>query len=120
MDIEYDLKAIGARIKELRLNMKLTQEQTADLLNFGWNHYSHVESGMSKGSLDFYCKAAKLFGVSVDYLLFDTTGKNTTRYQDIVQHNMSALSTQQQTVIADLVLSIMRNLNTDTAGETDE
>lgn len=116
--LEYDLRAIGARIKELRRSQNMTQEQAADRLDFGWNHYSHVESGMGKGSLDFYCKTAKLFGVSVDYLLFGAENDSMTQLQEIVQRNMAIMPPEQQALIADLVSSIMRNLNA--AGEVDE
>lgn len=109
MEIEYDLKAIGARIRELRVKMKLTQEQMADLLDFGWNHYSHVESGMSKGSLDFYCAVSKLFGVSIDYLLFGSDNENMTSSQKSVQRTMAMMSSYQQSLVADIVLAMLHS-----------
>ena len=47
-----DYKNLGARIKTLRTNKNMTQEQLADKTNLSTVHISHVETGHTKPSLE--------------------------------------------------------------------
>nr|WP_286887017.1 helix-turn-helix domain-containing protein [Aneurinibacillus sp. UBA3580] len=57
------------RLKQLRQQKRLTQEETAKLLNISRGTYAHYE--IDKRQPDFVTleKLADFFGVSIDYLL---------------------------------------------------
>lgn len=57
------------RLKKLRLEAGLTQQQLADQLSIRQNTYSQYESGQRQLPLDALVRLAKLYNVSVDYLL---------------------------------------------------
>lgn len=65
----YNQKESGKRIKELRNNMGLTQEQLANQLNISVSNMGKVETGYSGVSIDLLIEIAMLFGVSTDYIL---------------------------------------------------
>ena len=46
-----DYKSIGARIRTVRLEKKLTQEQLAEAAGVGVTHIRHIETGNSVPSL---------------------------------------------------------------------
>ena len=57
------------RIGELRSDRDLKQSQLAAYLNVRQNTYSQYESGQRQLPLDALVRLAKLYNVSVDYLL---------------------------------------------------
>ena len=57
------------RIRDLRTDRGLTQEQVATFLHVSQNTYSQYEIGTSRFPLDVVVKLAEYYGVSVDYLV---------------------------------------------------
>lgn len=57
------------RLKELRLEQKLTQKQVAAALNLNSVTYLHYEKGQREPPLEYIIMFADYFGVSTDYLL---------------------------------------------------
>lgn len=57
------------RIRDLRIDKGLTQEQIAKILHVSQNTYSQYEIGTSRYPLDAVVKLAEYYGVSVDYLV---------------------------------------------------
>lgn len=69
-DYEKFLKKLAGRIKELRLERGLTQE---DMTQFGFNyrHYQKLESGTHSPSLETIFKLGKGFRVPCSYFFQD-------------------------------------------------
>lgn len=65
----FDMKACGARIKELRKKNNMTQEALAYELYISQDHLRKIESGKKGASIDLLIDIAGYFGVSMDYLL---------------------------------------------------
>lgn len=60
------------RIKDLRDDHDMTQQQVADAIGITQRKYSYVETGTQPLTDDLLCALADLYGVSVDYLLCRT------------------------------------------------
>ena len=59
----------GSKIKELRLEKGLTQQQLANLLGVAVSAISSYESGSRYPSYEVLISIARIFHVSTDYLL---------------------------------------------------
>lgn len=57
------------RLKELRLNAKLTQEQIAKILNITQATYSNYEKGITEPDIKLIKKIASYYNVTTDYIL---------------------------------------------------
>lgn len=57
------------RIRDLRIDKGLTQEQIAAVLHVSQNTYSQYEIGTTRYPLDAVVKLAEYYGVSMDYLV---------------------------------------------------
>ena len=68
----FDMKACGARIKELRKKNNETQETMASNLYISQDHLRKIESGKSGASIDLLIDISQLLDVSTDYLLKGT------------------------------------------------
>ena len=57
------------RIKDLREDSDLTQQQLADFLHIKQNTYSQYENGQRQLPIDMLIKLAKYYNVTTDYIL---------------------------------------------------
>lgn len=64
-----DYKNIGARIRAVRLERKMTQEQLASAVGVGVTHISHIETGNSIPSLQVTVDVINALSCSADELL---------------------------------------------------
>ena len=59
----------GKRIKSLRTDRNITQDQLAEELNISCRHHRNIENGAKAPSYDILLTISELFSVSTDYLL---------------------------------------------------
>ena len=85
---------LSTRLKELRENLHLRQDQVAQLMGVNKNAISTYENGTREPSLGMLVRLASLYRVSTDYLL----GKSNNRTVDL-----SGLTEQEETIICQLV-----------------
>lgn len=71
--MKYDLLETGKRIKELRKENGLTQEQFAEMCHTSLVHIASIENGRRGASIELFVDIACMFDVSLDYLVL---GKN--------------------------------------------
>jgi len=93
----FDQKALGTRIRNLRNERQLTQEQLAEIMNISAMHLRNIESGRKSGSIDLICDFSEYFEVSTDYLLKgkDTAGRTAIRQELLAEmEKLSALVRQ--------------------------
>ena len=60
---------IGHRMKELRIQYGLTQQELAERIGVSTSFVGHVERGTRKASLETLVALSNALGVGVDYLL---------------------------------------------------
>lgn len=60
---------IGSRIKDLRHETNLSQNEIARQLGIAQNSYSQIETNKRQPSLELLVKLAKFFHVTTDYIL---------------------------------------------------
>ena len=64
-----DKKTVGATIERLRIQKRMTQKDLAQLLAVSNKTISTWETGGGFPDVTFFPALAKIFGVSVDYLM---------------------------------------------------
>ena len=63
------------KLKELRKNSALTQKQIADVLGIDRSTYSYYENGKASPSLAVLMRIAKVFNVTLDYVIYGDESK---------------------------------------------
>ncbi len=63
------------RIKSLREDMDLTQQEIANYLHIKQNTYSQYENGHRQIPIDVLIKLARYYNTSIDYLVGETDRK---------------------------------------------
>lgn len=66
------MEPIKNRIRDLREDHDYTQQYVADKIGITQRKYSYIETGIQQLTAEVLVPLAKLYGVSVDYLLCQT------------------------------------------------
>ena len=69
--MNFDDKAFGERIRNLRQIMGISMEEMADRLLVSENYLGKVERGIRRPSFEFVMQFAVIFDVTVDFLLIN-------------------------------------------------
>ena len=69
-----DYKKIGLRLRAIRKQRNMSQQDLAYEIEYSIPHISHVENGSTKLSVDFLVKASNALAVTADQLLCDSFG----------------------------------------------
>ena len=88
---------LGERLKALRTENHLRQDQVARLVNVEKSSISMYETGMRQPSYTTLVRLADVFNVTTDYLLGRTNSS---------QLDLSGLTTAEATMISELVASM--------------
>ena len=67
--MDYNMKKTGERIRNLRKERDLTQEEAAAELMVDTRAYGRIERGERGASVDILIAIASFYGVSLDYLI---------------------------------------------------
>lgn len=68
----YKLETIGSKIKELRRNRRLSQEELADIINVNFRTIQRIETGRNVPSLETLSKLAQAFEIHIrDFFNFE-------------------------------------------------
>lgn len=97
MSESINYSEIGARIRQQREHIGLTQEQLGEACDLSSSFVGHIERGSRKLSVESLYKLASVLDVSVDYLLFDRMLQETTLPNEIssLLHDSDPLKRQQ-------------------------
>lgn len=74
--MKHDFEAMGNRIKQRRLDMRLKQKDLAEKLDVSNNHISSIEQNKSQPSMDLLLDLCDTLNTTPDYLLLGTTHAN--------------------------------------------
>lgn len=67
--MEIDYEEVGKRIRRRRDVKKLKQKDVADAIDVAYGHYSNIENGKTKVSLDTLYKITQCLNCSLDDLV---------------------------------------------------
>lgn len=79
---------LGRRVKELRKQQHLTQEELAEKLNMSASFLGHIERGTRIASLETLVKLCIVLDTDPNYLLAASTGSLTRHIPDDMPENM--------------------------------
>ena len=67
--MNYNMEECGSRIRQLRIQNGLTQEELAETLNIDRSFYGRIETGKKGCSIDLLVQLSELHHVTLDYLI---------------------------------------------------
>ena len=84
MSLNY--KLIGQRLKESRIQRRISQAELAERIDMSVSYISHIETAKKQASLEALVRIANVLGVTVDHMLNGNQTSDPTEYRtDLVQ-----------------------------------
>jgi transcriptional regulator with XRE-family HTH domain len=84
--MSINFKIIGRRVKESRLQKRMSQAVLAELTDMSASYICHIETAKKQASLESLVRIANVLGVTVDHLLNGNQANDPTEYiTDIIQ-----------------------------------
>ncbi|MGI5892984.1 MAG: helix-turn-helix domain-containing protein [Candidatus Merdivicinus sp.] len=108
MDIDY--KEIGKRIRQKRLDLKISQEKLADLVDLSKPHMSHIENGTTKVSLPTLIAIANALQCTLDVLVTDSLECAEPLYQYNIFLELQDCTPDELKIIEDLIHAVKTSL----------
>ena len=105
-----DSRDIGSRIRAVRLDQKMTQEQLAEAVGVGVSHISHIETGNSIPSLQVMIDIINALGCSADELLCIEVEQARPLLNSWLSDLVADCNTTEVKLITDTVVSLKNSL----------
>ncbi|TCB57922.1 helix-turn-helix domain-containing protein [Acinetobacter terrae] len=107
MLIEMNSELFCARLKEIRKQRKMTQQELAEQSGIPSTSISHIEAGSRKPSLENFYKLIVVLNVSADYLL-GRTEKYSDLGTDAISKSIHELPELEREMIQKFILSLQK------------
>ncbi len=105
-----DYSAIGVRIRRLRKEQGLTQQQLAEMSQQEPSNVSHIERGATKLSLPTLVSIANALGVTADELLCDSIAQSQSAYEQEAVKILAGCSHQELKIITETMRTMKEQL----------
>lgn len=106
---EVDPK-LGELIKRSRLERKLTQEQTAELVGYNTQYYKNLENGCGMPSVPMFCRIMRALNISADDYIYPNKNSSFPVYQSLL-HLLSQCDKHQLSVLHATAEALLRDDN---------
>ena len=105
-----DYKFLGSRIRDVRLEKKITQEKLAEAAGVGVTHISHIETGNSVPSLQTLVDIINALGCSADELFCMEVNQARPALNHWLCELVADCDSTEMKLIADMVVSLKGSL----------
>ena len=108
--MELDYHAIGIRLRRLRKQQALTQQDLANLAHLEPSNISHIERGATKLSLPTIVNISNALGITVDDLLCDSLLHAKSPFENEATSILSDCSHAEKIIITETMRSLKESL----------
>ena len=105
-----DYKSIGQKVKAIRLEKGVTQEQLADAVGVGVTHISHLETGSGSVSLKVFIAIINYLECSADEVLCKEVAVAKPHVDNWLTELVSDCTLSETKIIADTVTALKQTL----------
>lgn len=106
-----DYVAYGKRIRAARKKKGLTQLQLAEMVGMEPNNLSHIERGLSLGSVQSLVNIAAALDVTPNSLLADSLPEERTFYLGAIEKELESCSPKELRVVEETVRALVEVLH---------
>lgn len=105
-----DKKDFGLRLRDLRIEANLTQEELAEKADLSTVYLGEVERGKKVIGVDKFINIVKALGVSADYILCNELPTGEPYVFDEITEKLKKLDPKQRKTAIDILDGYLKNL----------
>lgn len=106
-----DYVALGKRIREERLKLRLTQEKLSEEVNISDSYMGQIERGERSLTLENLVKVANRLGVTIDYLLSDSVQVRDEALMNEIIQLFDGREEKEKHMAVDMIKTLFRHLD---------
>lgn len=106
-----NLHTIGIKIKQYRIQRKMSQERLAELSGLSTNYIGMIERGEKTPALDTFLTIANVLNVSADMLLSDVLYNGYTVKDSLLAEKLNGLIPADREIIYDVIDTLIKHSN---------
>ncbi|MBQ8162909.1 MAG: helix-turn-helix transcriptional regulator [Clostridia bacterium] len=103
-------ESLGVRIKEVRKQRKLTQQELAEKVNISDVYIGEIERGIKMPSIPVFIDIIKALDISADYLLRDTVPSGMPYINNEITQKLDKLNPKQRKTVVDIIDAYIKNI----------
>ena len=103
---KIDYRKLGVRIKELRQEKGLTQDNLAEMVSCNTSHISNIENNHTKVSLNVLLSIANSLDTSIDFLLSDQYSQESSALDREILRQTSSLPLDKKKQVLRLIKAL--------------
>ena len=103
---ELDFARIGKKIKELRIERRLTQEYVANMADVNTSHISNIENNRVKISLSTLVHVCNALSTTVDYILADEYASPSSVLEQEILHELQSCSDETKNQVLKIIKAL--------------
>ncbi len=101
---------LGKRIRQMRIDKELTQEDLAEKAGISVVYVSELERGLKSPSIEVFYHIALALDASADYLLRDVLPTGKDYVFDELTKKLESLTPKQRKTVSDIIDAYLNNL----------
>ncbi|HJC23051.1 MAG TPA: helix-turn-helix domain-containing protein [Candidatus Eisenbergiella merdavium] len=106
----YDRSAAGTRLKKWRLRYGWTRREVAERCGLTEKYYSDIERGSCGMSVETLISLSKLYGFTMDYLIYGEKGEVNSDKKRLLLSGLSRLSPEKQDYCLQMLFLFMERI----------
>ncbi len=106
--MKFDKEIIGKKIRQIRLEKDLSQEELSEKIDISPRHMCTIENGKSFPSIETFVKIAKALDIDINKF-FNLTIKNDDNLRDEICNMVQISSVSELHLIRDIIYAIHLN-----------
>lgn len=105
-----NFKMIGRRIKESRLQKRISQADLAEQVDMSASYMSHIETAKKQASLESLVRIANVLGVTVDHLLNGNQANDPAEYRTDLVQLIEGCTSYEKRIIYEIAVATKKSI----------
>ena len=101
---------IGRRVKESRLQKRMSQAALAERIDMSVTYISHIETAKKQASLESLVRIANVLGVTVDHMLNGNQANDPAEYQTDLVQLIEGCTSYEKRIIYEIAFAAKQSL----------
>lgn len=98
----------GKKLRELRENRGLTQEELSNMLNIEWQHVSRLENGKNLPSCSILMSIAEIFDIDIRQLMNYEHLSKENDINKLIQNLLDLATNEQKVLFYKILVAILK------------
>ena len=108
--MSVNFKLIGLRVKESRLQKRMSQAELAERTDLSVSYISHIETKNKRASLESLVRIANALEVTVDQMLNGNQANDPAEYKADLVQLLEGCTSYEKRIIYEIALTVKKSL----------